>query len=106
MVFTLIFLEHLAVVLRDGAPLFLVLSLIIATLASIAGRAEGWNIGDSLYFGFITALTVGYGDMRPRHGLGKFLAIVIALFGLITTGIMVAFSVEAATNAWQDLQGA
>lgn len=41
------------------------LFLIIIMLALIAGRIECWNRFDALYWGFITALTVGYGDMRP-----------------------------------------
>jgi voltage-gated potassium channel len=87
--FTVDFLLNLARLLGDGLPVFIGLSLIIAVLSIVIGRDEGWSIGDSLYFGFITALTVGYGDMRPTRGLGTLSAIVIALFGLITTGIMV-----------------
>jgi voltage-gated potassium channel len=93
--FTLEFLLSLAGLLRHVLPLFAGLAAIIAVLSIWIGRKEGWSVGDSLYFGFITALTVGYGDLRPSHGSSKFIAIVIALFGLITSGILVAIAVKA-----------
>lgn len=93
--FTFDFLWHLAGLIRYLLPLFGGLSLIIAGLSIAIGHRERWSVGDSLYFGFITALTVGYGDLRPTSGINKFLAIVIALFGLITSGILVAVAVEA-----------
>jgi len=99
--FTLDFLWNLGSVLLLLLPLFLGLGLIIAVLSIIIGRREGWSFGDSLYFGFITALTVGYGDLRPTVGLNKFLAIVIALFGLITSGILVAIAVEVVSMTFQ-----
>lgn len=58
-------------------------------------------MADSLYFGFITALTVGYGDLRPTSGRNKFFAVIIALFGLITSGILVAIAVEAVSMTYR-----
>lgn len=98
---TLAFLFNLASMLIQVLPLFAGLGGLIAVLALVVGRGEGWSRADSLYFGFITALTVGYGDLRPTTGRGKFLAIVIALFGLITTGILVAVAVEAAAATFR-----
>lgn len=95
MAFTFDFLGNLARLLGHLAPLFVGLSAIIASLSIAVGRSEKWSLTDSLYFGFITALTVGYGDFRPTRGPNKFLAIVIAIFGLITSGILVAVAVEA-----------
>jgi voltage-gated potassium channel len=92
--FTMDFLWNLGSVLVHVLPLFAGLAMIIGILSVVIGYREGWSIGDSLYFGFITALTVGYGDLRPTSGLNKLIAIVIALFGLITSGILVAISVE------------
>jgi voltage-gated potassium channel len=92
---TLAFLWNFAGLLLYLLPLLGGLSLIIATLSALVGRWERWSLGDSLYFGFITALTVGYGDFRPARGRSKVLAIIIALVGLVTSGIMVAVAVEA-----------
>jgi voltage-gated potassium channel len=100
--FTLEFLWNLGATLRHVFPLFLGLGAIIAALSVWVGRKEGWSMADSLYFGFITALTVGYGDLRPTCRRNKFIAIVIALFGLITSGILVAVAVEAASATFQE----
>lgn len=95
--FTIAFLWNLAAGVLQGAPLFLGLSAIIAGLSVIVGRGEGWSVGESLYFGFITATTVGYGDLRPTRPRGRLLAVMLALFGLILTGILVALAVQAAS---------
>jgi hypothetical protein len=105
MVFTLVFLTNLARLMWDGTPLFLGLGIIIAVLAIAVGRREGWATGDSLYFGFITATTVGYGDMTPTTGRGKIYAIILAMIGLVFTGIIVALAVEAAGTTFDQLQG-
>jgi len=97
MALTLAFLWNFAALLAYLAPILGGLSLIIASLSALVGRWERWSLSDSLYFGFITALTVGYGDFRPTRRRSKFTAIVIALFGLVTTGILVAVAVEAAS---------
>lgn len=89
------FLANLFRFLGYLSPLFVGLILIIAGLSFFVGRIEKWDVADSLYFGFITALTVGYGDFRPERRSSKILAIVIAVFGLITSGILVAVAIEA-----------
>lgn len=99
---TIEFLWNLAGLAGHVLPLFIGLGAIIAALSVWVGRKEGWSTGDSLYFGFITALTVGYGDFRPRYGVNKFIAIVIALFGLVTSGILVAIAVEAVTVTFRE----
>ena len=43
-----------------------VLSIILAVqvaLGLLIGFIEGWSVGDSIYFTFITGLTIGYGDV-------------------------------------------
>jgi hypothetical protein len=61
-----------------------------------AGRNGTWDgKDDSIYFGFITATTVGYGDLHPRKNACKFVAIIPSIVGLIMTGILVALSLAA-----------
>ena len=105
MIFTLKFLTVFGGMLWAGLPLFLGLGVIIAIVAIAAGRREGWSNADSLYYGFITATTVGYGDMTPATGLGKVYAIILAMIGLVFTGIMVALAVEAAGTVFDQLHG-
>jgi Ion channel len=80
-------------------PLLLSLALIITALGQVVGKKEGWSRSDSFYWSFITATTVGYGDIRPQNGLSKILSIVVALTGLTLTGILVAVAVHSATIA-------
>ena len=71
----------------------------VTVLGQIVGKTEGWSPFDSFYWSFITATTVGYGDVRPTKKWARILAIVIALVGLTLTGILIAVAVHAATIA-------
>jgi voltage-gated potassium channel len=64
------------------------------------GRIEGWNKFDSIYWSFITAMTVGYGDLRPSKKRSKILSIIIAFVGFMLFGIIVAITVNTATKAF------
>ena len=99
--FTIQFLLNLGTLVLSFAPILAFLVLIISVLAIVIGKQENWSLVDSLYFGFITASTVGYGDFRPSQNKGKLLAIVIALCGLILTGVIVASAVESAILAYE-----
>jgi voltage-gated potassium channel Kch len=80
-------------------PLLLTLALIVALLGQLVGKREGWSRFDSLYWSFITATTVGYGDLRPTRKGSRALSVAIALTGLMFTGILVAAAVHSATIA-------
>jgi hypothetical protein len=54
-----------------------------------------------VYYAFITATTVGYGDFHPKRTASKYLAIAIALIGLMSTGTVVAVGVHAASHAFK-----
>ena len=82
-----------------------VLSAILAiqlALGLLAGFVEGWSLGDTVYFTFITGLTIGYGDLVPRQTLTRALAIGIGFFGLILTGVIAAIAVHAMRSALTD----
>jgi len=81
------------------APLLLSIAMFITFIVQLAGKKEGWTRVESFYWSFITATTVGYGDMRQTKTASRMLAIVIALLGLTLTGIIVALAVNAATVA-------
>jgi voltage-gated potassium channel len=96
---TTTFLKEFVFDLWVTSPLLLSLALIITALGQIAGKKEGWSASDSLYWSFITATTVGYGDIRPHRTSSRIISIVIALTGLTFTGILVAVAVHSATIA-------
>jgi Ion channel len=93
------FFEHAALVW----PLLAFLALIIIFLGLVVGRLESWSRFDSVYWAFITATTVGYGDIRPLQRFSKMISILIALVGVTLTGILVALAVSAATLALKEL---
>jgi hypothetical protein len=82
-----------------------ILSGILFTMAGcglVVRRLEGWGIGESLYFTFITGLTIGYGDLTPKTVVGRLLAIVIAFAGIVLTGVVAAVTVQALGAAERD----
>lgn len=93
--FSIDFMVELLRLVFYGLPLFIAFILAISALGVWIGKMEGWCLSDSLYFAFITATTVGYGDFHPEQSRCKYLAILIALLGLIFTGVLVAVAVEA-----------
>jgi len=101
--FTFEFIRVFALGLFYAAPLILLLMGMIIFLGVLVGKKEGWSISDSIYYAFITATTVGYGDYRPNKKAAKFLAIGIAFVGLLMTGIVVAIGLEAATFAFKEV---
>ena len=50
-------------------------------LGLLTGFVEGWSLADTIYFTFITGLTIGYGDLVPRWTLTRVLAIGMAFPG-------------------------
>ena len=102
---TITFLKQLGTGLWVTAPLLLSLGGVITVIGQFVGRKEGWSRFDSFYWAFVTATTVGYGDLRPTRRASRVLAIIIALLGLTFTGIMIAVAVAAGTEALK-LRGA
>lgn len=96
---TITFLKEFGLGLWLTSPLWLSLAAAITVLGRVAGKTEGWSEFDSFYWSFVTATTVGYGDIRPVKRASRIVAIVIALLGLTLTGILIAIGVHAASLA-------
>jgi voltage-gated potassium channel len=96
---TTTFLENFFFDLWVTFPLLFSLAVVVTVLGQLVGKKEGWSPFDSLYWSFITATTVGYGDIRPVKRPSRVFAIVIALVGFVLTGILVAVAVHSATLA-------
>lgn len=92
--FTIEFFKTYFKVIYLTAPLLSGFVFLIIALGLTAGRLEKWKVSDSLYWSFITATTVGYGDIRPAGRLARFLSVMIAFAGLIFTGILIAIALE------------
>lgn len=102
--FTLRFLILFFNMLFQALPILLFLGGVIFLCARKVQRYEQWTRFDTIYFAFVTATTVGYGDFRPQRRRSRVLSIIIALTGLVMTGIMVALAMQAVTLAYKFTQ--
>jgi Na+-translocating ferredoxin:NAD+ oxidoreductase RnfE subunit len=83
-------------------PIVSGLLALIAGFGVIVGRIEGWKLSESLYFAFVTGLTIGYGDFSPKTLLGRVLAVVIGILGVLLTALVAAVAVRALTALQPD----
>ena len=99
--FAFAFLALFAKAMVLGAPFWGGFLVLIVGLGQWVGRREGWSRFDAFYWSMITALTVGYGDLRPSRKSTKFMAIMVAIVGIMFTGVFVAVTVAAAAEAFR-----
>ena len=58
-------------------------------IITLIEKQEQFNhIGNALWWTIVTMTTVGYGDMTPTTGLGRFFAIIIMLSGIALIAIV------------------
>ena len=79
--------------LNEGERLLTALRLMYMIEGNIPGSQFN-NIPNSIYWAIVTMTTVGYGDITPATGLGKFLSACVMLIGYtiiaVPTGIVSA----------------
>ena len=80
-------------------PILSGLLVVIVALGVAAGLVEGWSVQESIYFSFVSGLTIGYGDFAPKTLLGRALAIAIGVCGILVTALVAAVAVKALTDA-------
>ncbi|MFM0643695.1 potassium channel family protein [Paraburkholderia bryophila] len=83
--------------------LFFFLSIAMYYLGGTVGatsRAPS-SIGETFYFCAVTALTIGYGDVVPTSALGRIIAVLLGLLGVLLTGVVTACAVYAIQFAAQ-----
>jgi len=68
---------------------------LIAAGAGAVTHVEKMPFGDALYFALVTGLTIGYGDIVVKTPLGRWIALMIGLVGILFTGLMAAVMVHA-----------
>ena len=83
--------------LRHFFPIWGGIAVFISLLGLLIAQLEAEISADTaLYFAWVTGTTVGYGDLVPTTGITRVLAIVIAIMGIVLTGIIVTIAIEAA----------
>ena len=83
-------------------------SVILALITLVVAGAgaitlfEKLPFADALYFAFVTGLTIGYGDIAPQTHVGRLVALLIGLVGILFTGLMVAALVFAVRESIEE----
>ncbi len=73
----------------------IVLGLVIAPIENLASNPMIKSEGDGLWFAITTVTGVGYGDLVPVTTLGRLIAVLLQVFGVVLFGAVMAFvSVE------------
>lgn len=93
------FWNGLAAGLRVVWPVLSALLVLIIVLGLTVGLLEGWSVADSIYFSFVTGLTIGYGDLAPKTLLTRTLAVLIGVCGVLLVALVAAVAVKALTEA-------
>jgi Ion channel len=83
-------------------PILSALLLVVVGLGVVVGLREGWSLQESVYFAFVSALTIGYGDLSPTTLLTRTLAIVIGICGVLMTALVAAIAVKALNAVTED----
>jgi len=96
------FVAGLLAGLRVVWPILSVLLGLIIALGVVVGLIEGWSLHESVYFAFVSGLTIGYGDLAPKSLLTRVLAILIGVCGVLLTALVAAIAVKALTAAQDD----
>ena len=89
------FVNGLFAGLRVVWPILSGLLAVIVGLGLVIGLIEDWSVHESIYFAFVSGLTIGYGDFAPRGLAARALAIAIGICGVLLTALVAAVAVKA-----------
>ena len=96
------FARHFFRVIWHVKAVILMLVALIVVGAAAVTLVEKMPFGDTLYFSFVTGLTIGYGDIVVKTPLGRFVALLIGFIGILFTGLMVAVLVLAVRESYEE----
>jgi voltage-gated potassium channel len=99
------FNAHLWHIIWIFKSVFFAQILLIVAGAGLITYVEQLPFGESLYFAFVTGLTIGYGDIVATTAVGRIISILLGIIGILFSGLVVAVAVKAVGQAWQDIHG-
>ena len=96
---SIVFLRTFSVLLVYFAPIWGMLAIVITVFGIFLGIMEdlSWNKG--IYLSWITATTVGYGDITPTRPITRLICIAISMIGIVNTGLIVSIAVVSGKEA-------
>jgi ABC-type Na+ efflux pump permease subunit len=96
------FTYHFFVAIRNVKSVTLALIALIIAGAGAITVFEKMSFADTLYFAFVTGLTIGYGDIVMKTPGGRLIALLICFVGILFTGLMVAVLVYAVRESLEE----
>ena len=98
---TALILWHLRAILANVLLVFLILSFAMYLVGGVvnASTRTSSSLGETIYFCAVTELTIGYGDIVPTTAIGRIVAVLLGLQGLLVTGVTTAsvvYGIQAA----------
>ena len=98
------FVRHFFRAIRHVKAVILMLVALMVAGAAAVTLVEKMPFSDTLYFAFVTGLTIGYGDIVLKTPFGRLMAILIGFVGILFTGLMVAVLVYAVRESIEESQ--
>ena len=89
------FTNHFLRAIWHVRAVILALIALVVVGAAVLTYVEKMPFADALYFAFVTGLTIGYGDIVMHTPVGRLIALLIGLIGILFTGLIVAVLVHA-----------
>ena len=99
------FAKELFAGLRVVWPILSGLLVVIVALGIAVGLIEGWSIQESIYFAFVSGLTIGYGDLAPKTLATRVIAVTIGICGVLLTALVAAIAVKALSKGSMEGDG-
>ena len=94
---------HFLIIIGHLKSVLLFLIALVVISAVLISQIEDLPFGESLYFSFITGLTIGYGDIVVKTPFARLIAVLLGLIGMIASGILVAVSIRALEKSLKEL---
>jgi hypothetical protein len=99
------FIRYFLVAVWHVKSVTLALVALVVAGAGVITHVEKMPFADTLYFAFVTGLTIGYGDIVVETPYGRLIALLIGFIGILFTGLMVAALVYAVRESLKESEG-
>jgi hypothetical protein len=96
------FMRYFVVAAWHVKAVILALIALVVAGAVVVTHFEKMPFADTLYFAFVTGLTIGYGDIVVKTPIGRLVALLIGFVGILFTGLMVAILVYAVRESLEE----
>jgi hypothetical protein len=96
--------RHFFVAVWHAKAVILALIALVVAGAAAVSLVEKMPFADTLYFAFVTGMTIGYGDIVVKTPVGRVVALLIGFIGILFTGLMVAVLVYAVRESLEELR--